>query len=192
MGLSVFGAMLLCDILVWKVCKLTIQPQLLQVALDPIDVVYTPDWVARDMVEFFRPDGTILDPSSGDGVFLKYLPSSEWCEIEKGRDFFSWNTPVDWLFGNPPYSQFSEWLDHSMSIAKNICYLVPCNKAFNSYSMIERVSEWGGMRHMRVYGPGSRLKFPIGYAIGAIHYQRDYSGAMGISIFELSRPHYRP
>lgn len=64
--------------------------------------------------------------------------------------------------------------------------LLQSNKALNSYAMIERVMEWGGMRHMRIYGPGSRLKFPIGYAIGAIHYQKDYRGPMGISMFELS------
>jgi hypothetical protein len=33
-------------------------------ALDPQDVVYTPDWVARDMVEYFKPSGRILEPLS--------------------------------------------------------------------------------------------------------------------------------
>ena len=46
------------------------QPQLLQIPLDPDDVVYTPDWVAKDMVEFFKPSGRILEPCKGDGVFL--------------------------------------------------------------------------------------------------------------------------
>lgn len=70
---------------------MTSQPQLLQIALDPGDVVYTPDWVARDMVEYFKPSGRILEPCAGDGAFLEYLPGAEWCEIEKGRDFFAWN-----------------------------------------------------------------------------------------------------
>ena len=38
------------------------------------------------MVEFFKPSGRILEPCKGDGVFLKYLPSAEWCEIQEGRD----------------------------------------------------------------------------------------------------------
>jgi hypothetical protein len=68
---------------------MSVQPQLLQIPLDPGDVVYTPDWVARDMVEFFKPSGRILEPCKGDGVFLKYLPPhAEWCEIQEGRDFF--------------------------------------------------------------------------------------------------------
>jgi hypothetical protein len=79
------------------------QPQLLQIALDPRDIVYTPDWVARDMVEYFKPSGRILEPSCGDGVFLRHLPpETDWCEIEQGRDFYAWTKPVDWVFGNPP------------------------------------------------------------------------------------------
>lgn len=51
------------------------QLQLLNIALNEKDIVYAPDWVARDMVEFFRP--SILEPCKGDGVFLKYLPAAE-------------------------------------------------------------------------------------------------------------------
>jgi len=160
------------------------QPQLFKIPLDPGDVVYTPDWVARDMVDYFHPIGRILEPCAGDGVFLKYLPGAEWCEIEKGRDFFAWNEQVDWIVGNPPYNNYSDWLAHSLEVAKNILYLLPCNKAFNSYAMMIRVRDWGGMRAMRVYGPGSKLNFPVGYAAGAIHYCRDYCGDMGISYYE--------
>ena len=56
---------------------MTTQPQLLQIPLDAGDVVYTPDWVAKDMVDYFNPKGKILEPCSGDGVFLKYLPNAE-------------------------------------------------------------------------------------------------------------------
>lgn len=76
------------------------QAQLLQIALDPADVVYTPDWAAKDMVDFFRPSGRILEPCKGGGVFLKYLPpETEWCEIAEGVDFFAWSKPVDWCCG---------------------------------------------------------------------------------------------
>ena len=30
------------------------------------DRVYTPEWVARDMLEHFRPSGRILEPCRGD------------------------------------------------------------------------------------------------------------------------------
>ena len=57
----------------------------------PKDVVYTPDNVARDMVQFFKPSGRILEPSKGEGVFLKYLPGADWYEITEGKDFFNYN-----------------------------------------------------------------------------------------------------
>ena len=157
------------------------QMQLLQIPLAPQDVVYTPDWIARDMVSFFQPSGVILDPCKGDGVFLKYLPPAEWCEIEEGRDFYAWHTPVDWVFGNPPYSQFSKWLGHSMEIANNIVYLIPLTRLFNNGSFIKRLRKWGGIAHMRYYADGGELGWHIGFAIGAVHFQKGYSGGMFIS-----------
>ena len=29
------------------------------------DVVFTPDWVAKDIVDYFKPTGIILDPCKG-------------------------------------------------------------------------------------------------------------------------------
>jgi hypothetical protein len=163
---------------------MTTQPQLLQIALDKKDVVYTPDWVARDMVEYFKPTGRILEPCSGDGAFLKYLPGADWCEIEKGRDFYAVTEQYDWIIGNPPYTQYSEWLNQSMAIAENILYLVPINKECNGFEMMSVVNEWGGVYARRIYGPGSRLQFPVGFACGALHYKRDYHGPMYTSFYE--------
>ncbi len=163
------------------------QPQLLCIALDRKDVVYTPDWVARDMVDFFKPTGRILEPASGDGAILKYLPGADWCEIEKGRDFYAIRDQYDWIISNPPYTQYSQWLYKSFEVAPNILYLVPCNKAFNGYEMMINLLQWGGIKCMRVYGPGSLLKFPVGFAVGALHYQKDYNGPMEISFYKEAR-----
>jgi len=158
------------------------QLQLLKLALNAKDVVYTPDWVARDMVEFFQPAGRILEPCKGDGAFLKYLPTAEWCEITEGRDFFSWDEPVDWLFGNPPYSVYGEWLAHSMTIANHICYLIPINKPFNSGKMFRAWMDWGRIKHLRYYANGGKLGFQIGFACGAVYFQKEYCGPMYSSI----------
>ena len=121
------------------------QPALLAMGRFGSDVVYTPDYVAADVVNHFKPAGRILDPCAGDGVFLRHLPAhAEWCEIERGRDFFQWLDPVDWLVGNPPYAVFSDWLRHSFTVARDIVYLIPVNKVFNSYSMMRDIAEWGG------------------------------------------------
>lgn len=161
------------------------QPQLLQIALDPQDIVFTPDWVAQDMVSFFQPSGVILDPCKGNGVFQKYLPASEWCEISEGKDFYAWEQKVDWCFGNPPYRQMLKWIRHSMKIANNICYLIPLDKPFISMAFIYLMEEWGKIKHMRAYGTGTQLGFPIGFAVGALHFEKGYAGPMYQSIAAL-------
>ena len=157
------------------------QTQLCPVAQRQRNVVYTPDWVARDMVEFFQPSGRILEPCKGDGVFLNYLPRAEWCEIQEGKDFFAWTSPVDWLIGNPPYSQYLRWLKHGVEIAENIVYLIPCDYAINTTEGITTVYKWGGIQHIRVYGDGRALGFPVHRPIGAVSYRKDYQGSISIS-----------
>ena len=154
------------------------QPQLFKIPLDLGDVVYTPDWVARDMVDYFHPIGRILEPCAGDGVFLKYLPGAEWCEIEKGRDFFAWNEQVDWIVGNPPYSAFGKWILRAMEISRNILFLAPAAKPFYSEKLSRKMDRWGKIREIRKYGSGSKLNFPIGFLIGAIYFEKDYFGPM--------------
>lgn len=163
----------------------TTQPQLLEMALSESDVVYTPDWVAFDMVNFFHPNGRILEPSIGDGAIYKYLPAgAEWCEIEKGRDFFKYKKQVDWIIGNPPYSMKLQWLRHSMTIAENIVYILPCNTPFNSAAIMLDMKKWGYLKHIRYYGSGGSLGFPFGYPVGALHFVRDYFGETSYSFYE--------
>lgn len=161
---------------------MTSQPQLLQMALDPRDVVYTPDWVARDMVDYFKPTGKILEPCAGDGVFLNYLPDAEWCEIEKGIDFFAWSKPVDWMVGNPPFSIMNKWLEHSFIAAANVLYLMPMNKPFNSVYRMKIILAYGNIRAIRAYGHGSLFGMDYGFAVGAFWFQRDYKGMTEITI----------
>ena len=160
------------------------QMQLLKIALDPRDIVYTPEWVAADMVSYFRPSGEILEPCCGDGVFLKYLPSAYWCEIEKGRDFFAWDTSVDWMVGNPPYKLIKQWLEHSFRFAENVLYLIPMNSPFNSMSRMKVILEYGNIRAIRAYGNGSIFGMDYGFAVGAFWFQRGYRGQTDISIRE--------
>lgn len=152
------------------------QPTLLHVATVN-DVVYTPAPLARDMVQFFQPEGRILDPCMGTGAFFYQLPvGAAWCEIERGRDFYAWETPVDWIIGNPPYSHYSAWLRHSMKVADHIAYLMPVYKVFASGVFLDDLFAWGGIRHIRRYGTGTQWGFPFGHALAACYYQRGYTG----------------
>lgn len=146
------------------------------------DVVYTPEWVARDMVEHFSPMGRILEPCKGLGVFMKFLPpTTEWCEITLGRDFFAWNDCVDWLVSNPPYSLTRKWFKHSYNVADNLLYLVPLRNIFSGFGFIREIYDFGGIVEIRNYGTGGMLGFPMGNAVGALHVKREYSGEMKIS-----------
>ena len=118
-----------------------------EIWVNPNDIVYTPDDVARDIVAHFQPSGKCLDPCRGDGAFYKYLPEgSLWCEAKEGRDFFDFNDPVDWIVSNPPYSAFTEFLYHSFTVAENIVYLIPINKPFNRFKTMRKIKEYGGMK----------------------------------------------
>jgi len=148
---------------------------------DESDIVLTPLDVAKDVVEWFSPYGRVLDPCKGDGAFLQFMPGAEWCEIREGRDFFAWTEPVDWIVSNPPYSIFSKFMRHSMKVASDIVYVIPTNKVFNSDAFMREIWMWGGVPQIRQIAPGRKIGFPVGYAIGAVHFQRGYTGSTQVT-----------
>ena len=151
--------------------------------LQPIaaDVVYTPEWVAVDIINWCEPSGVCLDPCAGDFVFYNNLPSPKhWCEIERGRDFFDHNDEYDWIVGNPPYSIFENWLIQSFMIADNVVYLVPTNKVFQRHKIMSIIKSYGGIYGMRVYGSGQKIGLPFGFSVAAFHFQREWNGRTDI------------
>lgn len=157
--------------------QLKMQPTLLHVRAER-DMVYTPDELARDIIEWFDPRGVCLDPCMGEGAFYDLLPNgSEWCEIEKGKDFYAWNEPVDWIVGNPPFSHLLAWIRHSFKVGKNIVYVMPSHRVFASAEFLDDLFEWGGIVHIRRYDTGSYWGFATGHALAAVHYQKDYRGS---------------
>jgi len=139
------------------------------------DIVYTPDYVAMDIISFFKPTGKCLDPCRGDSAFYKYLPSgSVWCEISEDRDFFDYNQIVDWIVGNPPYSIFADFLSHSFELSSNVVYIVPTNKIFQSFKIMDKIEKYGGIKAILVYGGGQNVGFPFGFSVGAFHFQKDF------------------
>ncbi len=152
--------------------------------LNPNDVVFTPDHIAKRLVEMFKPNGKILEPCSGEGAFLRYLPpDTDWCEITKGRDFFDYHQEVDWIFTNPPYSDFNRFMDHSFELADNVMFLVPVAKIFKSWGTIMRVKHYGGIKSVWLI-PASRCGFPFGFPCGAFHFKRNYKGSTEITYAE--------
>lgn len=146
------------------------------------DVVYTPDAVASTVVQRYQPTGRVLDPCRGDGSFWRHMPGADYCEIAEGRDFFTWKKPVDWIVGNPPYSVMNQWLEHSFSLAENVVYLIPVAKVFGSLMRLKMIKQYGGI--VEIYAPwtGRAIGFEFGWAVGAVHFQRAYTGGMALEI----------
>jgi hypothetical protein len=93
----------------------------------PNDVFYTPLPVVKIMVDMcdIQPDMKVLDPCKGTGNFYNNLPicDKDWCEITEGKDFFDYDERVDLIIGNPPYSLWSDWLDHTTELTDKFCYI---------------------------------------------------------------------
>ena len=146
------------------------------------DIVFTPEPIVKDIISFFPIEGKCLDPCSGDGAFLKHLPEdSDWCEIRKGKDFFDYSEAVDWIVGNPPYSIFLDFLKHSCRLAENIVYILPTNKIFQSFSIMDTIDNYGGIKAILVYGGGQRIGFPFGFSVGAFYFKKNYAGGSRIN-----------
>ena len=160
------------------------QDTLFYLPLKTKDVVYTPETIAVDMISWCHPAGVCLDPCKGDGAFFDNFPKDrDWCEIREGKDFFKYTKRVDWIIGNPPYSIFEDWLIHSMELSSDIVYIIPTNKVFQQFAIMELIENFGGIFGMRIYGSGRNVGFPFGFSVGAFHFKRNYTGDTNVSFY---------
>jgi adenine-specific DNA-methyltransferase len=83
--------------------------------------VFTPDFIVADMIKLIKNQGTILEPSAGDGAFALKLDKKRVTAIEydekfaKQNDFlnidffkFSITNKFDTIIGNPPYVRYQD------------------------------------------------------------------------------------
>jgi len=158
-----------------------VQKALFDIPVKPGDIVYTPDAIAESIILWLNPKGKCLDPCKGDGAFYKHMPDgAEYCEIQEGKDFFEYNKNVDWIIGNPPYSIFETFLHKSFQLADNVAYLVPTNKVFQRQIIMDRITKYGGIKGILIYGSGQLLDFPFGFSVGLFHFKRNYKGNTNI------------
>ena len=147
------------------------------------DLVMTPEYLAKEIIEHFNPIGKILDPSRGEGVFYDNYPTDnkDWCELGENKDFLTYSDKVDWIITNPPWSLMQKFLKHGMEIADNIVYLT----TINHYTTKKRIRE---MREhdfsvAEVYCVKTPLKpWPqLGFQLAAVHTMRGYKGDVKLS-----------
>ena len=151
------------------------------------DKVYTTAKVAKYIIDSFYPlSGKVLDPFRGKGAFYDNFPSfveKDWCELDEGKDFFSYNERVDWIISNPPYSIFNEVLEHSFELCDDIVYLIPINKLTSSFTRIKKLKDWGGIPKIILMSP-KEIGFPFGFAVGAVYFKKGYKGPTNIEVLE--------
>ena len=49
------------------------------------DKVYTPVYLCKRVIDYFNPQGQILEPCKGTGNFSNLMPNCDWCEIDEGK-----------------------------------------------------------------------------------------------------------
>ena len=145
------------------------------------DNIYTPDDVAKQIVKHFKPKGKILEPCAGTGSFLKALPkSTQWCEIEKGVNFFDFKSKVEWIVTNPPFSRLSEFLIHSMKISINIVFLINLPGLFTVHRMRQlHIYKFGIKEILLMRQPTTFVQ--CGRQVAAVHLQKHYNSDIRIS-----------
>lgn len=147
------------------------------------DIVYTKKETASWIIDYFNPQGSILEPASGKDVFFNLFKNTKKyrCEISDGIDFFDWHLKVDWIITNPPYSIYDSFLEKSFEIADNVVFFVPIAKAFKSNKIESLVIKYGGLKEIIYMGGGSKHGFSFGFPVGCLYYQRNYNGLCKIT-----------
>lgn len=154
---------------------------------NPNDDIMTPEYIAKKIIEQLplRLDDIILDPFRGEGAFYNNFPCGfkEWCEIKEGRDFFDFKGKVDWIISNPPYSKFTEVMQHSYKIADNIVYLIPLNKIVSSWGRCLDLDKYGGIYKIWVF-PAGKANFPFGFPACAVWIVAGYKGQISVELWK--------
>ena len=152
--------------------------------VNPNDVVFTPEWLTKQICDMFPITGKVLEPCKGEGAFLKYLPKdTDWCEITEGRNYYDYDKKVDWIVTNPPYSDFNRFLEHSFNLADNIVLLVPVAKMFKSMGTLSDVFDYGGFVEIHTL-PSSKAGFPFGFPSGVYYMKKGYRGDTKIKMLD--------
>lgn len=150
------------------------------------DRIYTPEETAKTIISKFNLSGKVLDPFKGKGAFYDNYPEGvekDWCEIDEGKDFFSYKDRVDWIVSNPPYSIFGEVLKHSMELTDNIVYLIPLNKLTSSFTRVKELYNFGGIPYIYLLSPKA-CNFPFGFCTCAVWIKKGYRGETRIEVAE--------
>ena len=143
--------------------------------------IYTPDDLARLIVEHFKPSGRICEPCRGGGAFQRALPGCDWFEIQEGRDFMAAEGKWDWIVTNPPWNDVKLFLRKAMRHADNVVFLCWAS-AWWTKARLQEIEDGG-------FGMVEMLKVPTppepwpqsGFQLAAVWLRRGWTGGCVIS-----------
>ncbi len=110
-----------------------------------------------------------------------------WCESKRGRDFFAWRKPVDWIVTNPPWSQFRPFLGHAMTVADHVVLLVTINHLWTRARIRDMTTSGFGLREILMVDTPATFP-PLGFQLGAIYLARGWKGAVTLTDARESEP----
>lgn len=124
--------------------------------------IFTPEPVVRAMLALRRKHGRVLEPSCGDGAFLRHLPGAVGLELDPDHcppgaqaiDFFAYpeREQFDTIIGNPPYVRFQDIPAATQALIARGGYGAGLDRRANLYLFfIDKC-----LRHLR---PGGELIF---------------------------------
>ena len=106
--------------------------------VETLGQVFTPPFIVDEMIGLIKNSGSILEPSCGDGAFLKYLPErtlgieldtrlvNNNFNINKNyniinADFFSYSVEnkFETIIGNPPYVRYQDISEKTKNYLRN-------------------------------------------------------------------------
>jgi hypothetical protein len=127
--------------------------------LNATDFYPTPLWCAENLDVDWSQFSTAHEPCKGDGRLYDWLASknltTSYTEITEGLDFFEWNTPVDLIFTNPPFSIAQEFIEHSLQLADTVFMLL----RLNYLASIKRYEWWSKNPPSALYVLSKRPSF---------------------------------
>lgn len=153
------------------------------------DRIYTPPELAQQIVDHFKPSGSMLEPCYGKGAFFNAMQlysrhPIHFSEIDMGYDFLDINPRefhFDWIITNPPWSLFRKFLLKSMEVADNIVFLANLN-VWCSKCRIREIKEngFGAKEALLVPTPPAPWR-QTGFQLAATHIQKGYTGPLYFS-----------
>jgi hypothetical protein len=157
--------------------------------------IETPPGLVSAIIEYYAPFISesislpfVLDPCAGlNHVFYNEISETFWCqtfycEIKEGKDFFNFEEKVDWVIGNPPFISYRQFVDHSMEIADNICFIVTLNKPLGLKSIYNLMSagkaegkDFWGFKNVKLWR--TPKSWPqSGIQIGTVWMKKNWNG----------------